>query len=297
MIKEFLSLMQYFKKHSERFANHDYYNVLGTLKNDMSKFGLTDFNDIDILDLGAGQRIQLSLSLSSEGAVLTALDINYVDINHKFMSFAKNCKTVGFKRGVKTLVRSLLFDPDYYKRFSKLLGKNVYNLAKKVSFVQADPTASEYPIISEKFDLIVSIAVLEHVEDVRKYASEVKRLLKKGGYFYGIIHNYYSLSGGHRMEWAYPDEVENSHIVPWDHLLENKYPTHIYLNKLKPEEFLSIFQNELTIELFEARGITHKVNEREGEKFLTKLTKNRLSMYSEDQLLNRSYLLIGRKEG
>ena len=113
-------------------------------------------------------------------------------------------------------------------------------LIKKINFVLADPVAEVYPLPSDRYDLIASNAVLEHVANVENYFREVGRLLKKGGLSYGLIHNYYSISGGHNLECAYPDSKPSQRVPPWDHLRANKYPTHIYLNKLKPADYKGI---------------------------------------------------------
>jgi SAM-dependent methyltransferase len=144
-------------------------------------------------------------------------------------------------------------------------------------------------------DLVVSNAVLEHVADVPKFSAEVARLLDSGGYFYAIIHNFYSLSGGHSLEWAFPDEFPSSNVPPWDHLRENHFPAWTYLNRCKPEQFKNAFAKYLSIVRFEGVGINHDAGELEGECFLTADIAVELKAYPRDLLLTRSWCIICRK--
>jgi SAM-dependent methyltransferase len=159
----------------------------------------------------------------------------------------------------------------------------------------ADPQAASYPISSDEYDLIVSNAVLEHVYDVEKYFREVSRVLKKGGLSYGLVHNYYSISGGHNLEWAYPDTKPSTGVQPWDHLRGNQFPTHTYLNKLRPEEYKAAAAASLEVLLFESRDINHNTGGQEGEKFLTAEVQAELSEYPRELLLARSFCIICRK--
>jgi hypothetical protein len=129
--------------------------------------------------------------------------------------------------------------------------------------------------------------VVEHVVDVVGFAAEIKRLLLPGGYSYGIIHNFYSLSGGHNLEWAYPDECPSLKVPLWDHLRESGFPSWAYLNRLKPEEYLNAFSRELEIILFEGRDINHNPGGLEGELLLTPELCAELAAYPRELLLTR----------
>lgn len=174
-------------------------------------------------------------------------------------------------------------------------GRKLSDVEAEIDFVTADPAAANYPLRSGAYDLVASNAVLEHVDDVKKYFAEVHRLLKPGGLSFGLVHNYYSISGGHNLECAYPDTNPSPRVAPWDHLRDNQYPTHVYLNQLKPEDYRSAAAASLEILLFEGRDINHNAGGLEGEQFLTPEVRAELSQYPKDLLLTRSYCIICRK--
>ena len=110
-----------------------------------------------------------------------------------------------------------------------------------------------------------------------------------------MIHNYYSISGGHNLEWAYPDTHPAPGVVPWDHLRSDQFPSHIYLNKLKPEDYKAAAAASLEVLLFESRDINHDAEGQEGEKFLTPEVRAELLQYPRELLLSRSYCIICKK--
>jgi len=198
----------------------------------------------------------------------------------------------GLKRAVKSVLRRVVFNKNYYDILENISGKRLRQFSSTITFVIGDPKSENYELPSNQYDLIVSNAVSQHVSDVTKFAKEVSRMLVQSGFFYGIIHNFYSLSGGHNMELAYPDEFPSSRVPPWDHLSTNLYPTFVYLNRLRPEEYYSAFAKHLKVLLFEGRDINHDPGGFEGERFLTEEIKNELSMFNRDLLLTRSFCII-----
>ena len=58
------------------------------------------------------------------------------------------------------------------------------------------------PQPSSSFDAVVSLQVLEHVDDAQKVLAEVWRVLKPGGHFYLACENYLAFREGHyRVPW------------------------------------------------------------------------------------------------
>ena len=295
MLREIREFVSYHKNYGRRFAEHDCKNVFEKFRKDIISFGLKTLEGKKILDLGCGQRFPFSLQCAAEGVAVTALDLDYVSPDFLPVAFYRTAKHNGLKRACKSFVRRLLFDQRYYKYLEKAAAKPLRDYEANINFVMSDPASNNYPLPEASFDLIVSNAVIEHVEDVSQVASEICRLLRKEGIFHGIIHNYYSLSGGHNLKWAFPDENPARNAPPWDHLRENRFPNRVPLNRLRPEEYQKSFSDYLDILLFEGRDINHDPGNFEGEKFLTPDIEKELHEYSIDLLLTRSFCIICKK--
>lgn len=295
ILSELKQLLAYNFRYTERLAKHACLNVFQKTLRDLKLAGFRSLDRKNILDLGCGQRYAFALQCAAKGATVTALDINYVKPDLLILYFIRCLKHGGFKRAVKSTIRRMLFDKKYYRALEEHTGNPISPFTDKIEYVTADPNNSNYSLPSETFDLIVSNAVLEHVSDVSAFASEVKRLLRPGGYFYGYIHNFYSISGGHNMEWAFPDEDPSKTVPPWDHLRANKYPTHVYLNQYLPEQFEKVFAKNLEIRIFENRDNNHNPGGQEGAYFLTSQIAQELSEYPRNLLLTRAYCIICQK--
>lgn len=296
IMREVRELWAYHSRFSRRFGEHDFHNVFEKTLRDLRAVGFRKLKGRRILDLGCGQRFPFALQCAASGAVVTALDIDYIKPDFLPLAFFRTMKCNGFKRAVKSALRRLIFDKVYYKALETATGKPLRLFQSRITFVVADPESSHYPLPSESFDLITSNAVVEHIADVPCFAGEIQRLLVEGGYFYAIIHNFYSVSGGHNLEWAYPDEHPSSRVPPWDHLRENRFPSWTYLNRLKPEEYRTAFAAHLEVLLFEGRDIHHDPGRLEGERFLTPEIADELSSYSRELLLTRAWCIICRKK-
>jgi SAM-dependent methyltransferase len=249
-----------------------------------------------VLDLGCGQRFPFALQCVSAGAYVTALDLDYVKPDPLHIAFVRTLKHNGLKRACKSLLRRLFFDRGYYKTLESSAQKPLRKKKSEINFIVEDPLTKKYSLPSNKFHLIASNAVIEHVTDVSVFAKEIKRMLRKGGFFYGIIHNFYSLSGGHDLEWAYPDENPSKNVPPWDHLLTDRLTSWPTLNRLLPEEYRKAFSDHLNVFLFEGRDVNHDKGGLEGERLLTSEQSIRLDKYSKELLLTRSWCIICQKK-
>lgn len=295
MLREVRELLSYHRSSTARFARHDVRNVFDKAMRDLGKVGFGTLPGKRVLDLGCGQRYSFALQCAAAGARVTALDVDYVRPDSLPLAFQRMWRHNGLKRAAKSTMRRVLFDPQYYRLLESHAGKPLREGRSTIEFVVADPTGTSYPLPSSSFDLIVSNAVLEHVRDVPRYAGEVARLLADGGYFYAIIHNFYSLSGGHHMEWAFPDEHPSKSVPPWDHLRDNRFPAWVYLNRQRPEDFQGAFRPHLEILSFQGVGIDHDPGQLEGESLLAVPLATELAAYPPELLLTRSWCLVGRK--
>jgi len=236
-----------------------------------------------------------ALQCAADGARVTALDTAYVRPDALPLAFARTLTRGGAKQAVKSATRRVLFGRRYYDALEREAGRPLRRRARDITFVQADAAAAGYPLATGSFDLVASNAVLEHVSDVPAFAREVARILAPGGWFYAIVHNFYSLSGGHHPDWAYADERPSGRVPPWDHLRENRHPPFVHLNRLRPEEYRAALGGALDVVLFEGRGINHDAPASEGERFLTPEIAAELSAYPRDLLLTRLWCVVARR--
>ena len=295
MLREMLELIAYHSRFTMRFAERDVRNGFEKTIRDLQRLGFGGIQQKRILDLGCGQRYPFALQCAASGARVTAMDINYVRPGKLLTAFYRTLEHNGLKRALKSAARPLVWDNRYFRALETFSGRPLRPYRSSIQFVTSDPRAGEYPLPDNSFALIASNVVLEHVKDVSVFAAEVARLLDVGGYFYAIIHNYYSLSGGHCFEWTFPDESPSSNVPPWDHLRQKCFPAWTYLNAYKPEQYIDAFSRYLSILRFEGVGVNHEPGELEGERFLTPDLVAELSGYSRDLLLTRSWCMICKK--
>jgi len=187
------------------------------------------------------------------------------------------------ERSVKSALRELLFDRSYYKALSECSGRTLDK--SRLTIVNAD--ARRLPLENNFFDLVVSNAVFEHIEDIPGTLEELRRVSKPGAVYYIVIHLYCSLSGGHNMRWAFPDRFVPGDVPPWDHLRENRFPSHIYVNGLREAEYREIFRRYMEI-LEWNDGLF------EGEELLSPEIERELSGYSREELLKRYVTVLCR---
>jgi SAM-dependent methyltransferase len=295
MLREATGLLSYHSKYTSRRAQHDVHNVFIKAMSHLAQCGFDTLKGKRVLDLGCGQRFPFALQCAAHGAKVTALDLNYVKPDALIVAFYHQVRCNGIKRAVKSAFRRVMFDRQYYHVLEDSSGMPPRLHQTEINFVVADPTSSTYPLPSTSFDLISSNAVLEHVEDIDQVAAESARLLSPGGYLYSIIHNFYSLSGGHNPAWAFPDDNPPSGVPAWDHLRENRFPAWLYLNRYKPEQFRDAFSKHMQVIRFEGVGIDHDAGKLEGERYLTPEIRAELQAYPRDLLLTRSWCIICKK--
>jgi SAM-dependent methyltransferase len=290
-MREIINRFKYHAKYARESAEHHYNNVFKKTLSDLQVLGYDGLEGKRVLDMGCGPRYYFALQCAAHGAKVTAVDIAYIKPDVLPLAFFHTMLHSGIRRAFKASMIRILFDKTYFRRLEQVSGQPLLDFRDKITFLVADPE-KPYTLPDESFDLIVSIAVLEHVSDVPRFAAEIRRLLKPGGHYYAIVHNFYSLSGGHNPEWEFPDEHPSELVVPWDHLRENLSPVSSYLNKLRPEDYREIFSRHLSVKVFEGRGLNHDLGGLEGEAYLTAEVKKELAEYPRELLLTRAWCMI-----
>jgi len=236
-----------------------------------------------ILEVGSGQRFTITLLFHSLGARAVGIDMDFVNPRMSFRTFWSTWRRNGPERALKTLARHLLFDRSYYQALAGALGAPLK--MDSIDLRAMNATALEFP--DEHFDCVFSNNVFEHINDIESASREMARVLKPGGVAYVGINLFPSLSGGHHLDWAYPDEEPSQTVPPWDHLRQNLFPTHVYLNRLREKDFLAEFGRHLTI--------LDVKSHYQGEQHLTDDIQQELREFSREELLKDYVRVVMRK--
>ena len=226
-----------------------------------------------ILDIGCGQRFPYTYLLSKNNNVI-GIDLDVILLKHSIKNYKSIIKENGFNRFIKTFIRSIMFDRTYFKKLSKLnkIPRNHYFKIMKMN-------AEKLQFKDNSFDFIISINSFEHFGNVEQCVKEIKRVLKKGGHFYITIDFYTKIFGGHKYN------PKN----PWDHLLNPNFKPNVFLNKLKLDDYKTIFKK-----YFENVKFNLKEN-KFAKTLLTSEIRKKLSKYSESELVVDPLVAIGRK--
>lgn len=82
---------------------------------------------------------------------------------------------------------------------------------------------------ANSFDVVISVATFEHIADLERALSEIKRVLKPGGIFYTEYGPIWSgIIGHHCRNWIREEVLK---IPAWGHLYMDKKEMHEYLVK------------------------------------------------------------------
>jgi hypothetical protein len=118
---------------------------------------------------------------------------------------------------------------------------------------------------------------------------EVNRVLRPGGIAVITPHLFPSLSGGHNLEWIWPDRQAAVNVEPWDHLRRNQHPAGAYMNRMKLGEYREHFGAEMKV-IDESLFV-------EGARYLTPEIEAELGAkgYTREDLLTRTVTFFARK--
>lgn len=284
-VATYRNLFRYFRNNQD-LARHDYHDVFLATKKALRKYIDKPLNETRILEIGNGQHAAISLLYHSAGAQITGIDMDYVRLGLSPFKYFKIRKHNGAERALKTLARNILFDPSYYKTLSSESGQSL----RKVDLDLRRMNAADMKFADGEFDFVYSNAVFEHIQDVDGTVSEMARVLKPNGIAHISIDLYPSLSGGHNLAWAFPDKYGSNTVPAWDHLREKLFPAHVYLNKIREEDYYNIFAKHF--EILEKDSIY------EGKKYLTPELQKELGAkgYARDELLKKTVRLVLKKK-
>jgi ubiquinone/menaquinone biosynthesis C-methylase UbiE len=226
-----------------------------------------------ILDLGCGQRYPYTYLLSKNNVVV-GIDLDVILKRHDLKNYREIISKNGLNRFFKTFLRSLFFDRRYFKNLARMsnMGKNPHPVIKHMN-------AENLKFKDNSFDFVLSILSFEHFKNVEKCVQEVKRVLKEDSKFYISVDLYSKLHGAHEIN---PKQ-------PWNHLLNKNFKPNVYLNKLRMEEYKTIFSRHFGKIQFICK------EDPDVKKHLTPELKKQLSNYSDIELTMYPLVIMGEK--
>ena len=238
-----------------------------------------------VLDLGCGQTATQTALFHADGARVTGIDIEVPTFEMGPMTFLHTLRRNGPERAFKSLVRHLIFDRHFFDDLSRAYGRKVSFRRIDVRIMDAARTEFE----TSTFDFVASMAVFEHINDVSAAVAELNRVLKPGGIAVITPHLFPSLSGGHCLQWIWPDQSGSDEVEPWDHLRSNRHPAAAYMNHMKVNEYRAIFRSQM--EVIDERIVV------EGDRYLTPELEAELGAkgYTREDLLTRTVTFFARK--
>jgi SAM-dependent methyltransferase len=236
-----------------------------------------------VLDLGCGPRFPALLLFHTFGARATGIDTEVVDPSFGEGVGLRMIRRHGFARFLRSLAKGVLFDRGYYRELRRRAGRPLR--FRGLDIRRMDAKSLAFP--DGQFDLIHSNSVFEHLEDVPRALDELSRVLAPRGIASVTVHLFPSLSGGHRMEWAFPEVDQSRTAPPWDHLRERRFPAPVFLNRLRESDFQREYDRRF--EVLEAERY------REGERYLTRDLERELSGFTAVDLTTRAFRAVLRK--
>jgi SAM-dependent methyltransferase len=160
-------------------------------------------------------------------------------------------------------------------------------MAAARTLVRGDVNA--LPFQDGAFDLVTSIAALEHFDEVPTVIAELHRVVRPGGLLWICIHLFTSPSGGHNLTLTeVPLRSVPQGVDAWDHLRKRKLPFSVPLNEWRKDQYLKEIGRHFEV-------LEHYCYTREGEHLLTPEIESELVGYSRDELTCCAYVILGRK--
>jgi SAM-dependent methyltransferase len=275
-LRTYWDLFRAYRGHDRETADR-YYRKFVRIKNRIECELGSSIEGMDVLEIGSGQRFTHTVLFGALGARAVGIDMDYTAKRAGVKEFLAIWRRNGIERAIKTMVRKVLFDQAYYRSLAKLAGRSLS--LDDVSLRMMDACALDLP--DGSFDCVFSSSVFEHIHDVESATQEVARVLRPGGIAIISICLFCGISGGHHVEWSYPDEKDVPRKVPaWDHLRQNHFPASMYLNRMRERDYMAAFERHLDVVAVDAKC--------RGERYLSDEIVAELRNYGRDELLRDS---------
>ncbi len=273
-------------------ADHDYDNVFCKSRKDIERLIPIALPDAYILVMGCGYRYPDVLLYAGCSKHVYGLDVRPQFYRDGFFRLYRYHRASG--RGVPASLYKTFTERSGLRRYYARLSARSHALLRHADVNLASYGGEHVPYGDEMFDVVMSNAVLQHIMNLNVFFAESARIIKTGGLAYHVLHNYCSFSGSLFSEWYCEQH-------PWGHLrgIYRTNPRHLNGERIGAvaELFSRWFdvENIIPISKDHSKKDVDESFTYEGEEHLTPALKEELLQYPEEELLTRSYLIIGRK--
>jgi len=206
----------------------------------VSTTGLPLF-DLEMLDVGAGQRLMQMAYFTAHGNRVVGVDRDVIVQGLDVAGYVRMARSNGLRRVAKTAGRKLLgVDARYHAALRRELG------------VAADPgplvvhqmDATELAFADETFDAVYSLTVLQYIADPARALAEMARVVRPGGIVFTQFLPFTGVIGSFDV-----GALGGSTSLPdWSHLRVQLAP-HVreaaYLNRLRIPEWRALFEGTM----------------------------------------------------
>lgn len=237
-----------------------------------------------VVDFGSGQWMSNAKLFAAAGARVLAVDPELPPA--RASGYLRLLRDAGVQRTAKTLAAATLLR----RRFDDTLEAETGLAAGKARYQRFAGSGAALPLASGTVDAVVSDNVFEHLPDVAAAADEIVRVLRPGGVVCLTIHPFTALSGGHHPETIrHAGDLRPSRVPPWDHLLDRRFPSGVYLNGVRNRDYRTILTSRFETVAWD-EGL-------EGVDVLTDDILDRLPGYTREELLVGKIFFVGRSRG
>ena len=251
----------------------------------LKRLGVSTVRDLDILEIGCGDRAQLCLLFASEGARVVGLDSMPVALGagrpRMWLAIARS---EGLVRAGRAVVRDAIHTFRYWRRLAHRRRRRMPFAS--VRLVRGD--AASLPFADASFDIVVSSAVWEHLRDVDRATQEVNRVLRDDGIAVIQIALFPALQGGHHAEWHSVAVGPTRTTRPWDHLYPDRRPLPTYLNEWRESQYREVMERSVEVSEWED-------GEMRGVEFLSDRITAELPAFTRRDLLLSSLTAWARR--
>ncbi len=195
---------------------------------------------LDVLEIGCGQR-PINLVLWSRDNRAVGIDSEVIMRSLNVITALEALRANGAVRVAKSIGRKVLqLDKQFDHAFKEAAGMDK---VPDVDVRLMDASSMLFP--NGSYDIVFSRAVFEHIADPPAVTREVRRVLRRSGTFYCLLHLYTSYSGCHDARI-----FSNSPGRPpsWSHLRDNYKALvreNTFLNRWSLQQWREMFAAEM----------------------------------------------------